>query len=219
MAATSFDVALDKFNASHHQENPYETLVDLATALEAILAGGETETESLTLRLRNRAAALLAIDDDPAKAIFGDVGLLYSLRSKLVHGGQIKESDLRRDLGKISTMPAGEADSRFGVAIGYAVDRMRDLVRRAILARLCLAAEPDRLWPFSGGSPVDAQLSDDQARASWRTSWRDRLAAVGVEAAAKPPREAVDFLTPHEQDAQPRRRAASASGDSTSETL
>lgn len=33
MAATSFDVALGKFNASHHQENPYETLVDLATAL------------------------------------------------------------------------------------------------------------------------------------------------------------------------------------------
>ena len=60
MAATSFDVALAKFNALHHQENPYETLVDLATALEAILAGGEKETEGLTLRLRNRAAALLA---------------------------------------------------------------------------------------------------------------------------------------------------------------
>src|SRR5262249_30080847 len=120
MAATSFDVALGKFNGSHHQESPYETLVDLATALEAILAGGETETEGLTLRLRNRAAALLATDGDPARAIFGDVGLLYGLRSKLVHGGQIKENDLRRDLGKISTMPDGEADNRFGVAIGYA---------------------------------------------------------------------------------------------------
>lgn len=36
MAATSLDVAVGKFNGSHHQANPFETLVDLATALEAI---------------------------------------------------------------------------------------------------------------------------------------------------------------------------------------
>jgi len=77
-----------------------------------------------------------------------------------VHGGQIKQSDLRRDLRKISTMPEGAADDRFGVAIGYAVDRMRDLVRRAILARLCLAAESDPVWPFSGSVSVDALLAD-----------------------------------------------------------
>ena len=198
MAATSFDVALSKFNSSHHQENPYETLVDLATALEAILAGGETETEGLTLRLRNRAAALLAADGDPARAVFGDVGLLYGLRSKLVHGGHIRKSELRRDLGKISTMPQGEAENRFGVAIGYAVDRMRDLVRRAILARLCLAAEPDPVWPFSGSAGVDALLSDDETRGHWRASWHAKLSALGIEAAANPPSKAVDFLTPHE---------------------
>ena len=201
MAATSFDVALAKFNSSHHQESPYETLVDLATALEAILAGGETETEGLTLRLRNRAAALLATDGDSATAIFGDVGLLYGLRSKLVHGGRIKQTDLRRDLRKISTMPEGEVDHRFGIAIGYAVDRMRDLVRRAILARLCLAAEPDPMWPFSGSIAVDALLADDDARGRWRVSWHNKLAALGVEAAANPPRAAVDFLTPHEKEA------------------
>ncbi len=206
MAATSFDVALSKFNASHHQENPYETLVDLATALEAILAGGETETDGLTLRLRNRTAALLATDRDAGRAIFLDVGLLYGLRSKLVHGGQIKQSDLRRDLGKISTMPEGEADSRFGIAIGYAVDRMRDLVRRAILARLCLAAEPDPLWPFSGSIGVDALLSDDEIRSHWRERWHEKLAALGIEAAANPPVAAVNFLTPHEQEDQARRK-------------
>jgi hypothetical protein len=214
MAATSFDVALRKFNSSHHQESPYEDLVDLATALEAILAGGETETEGLTLRLRNRAAALLAADGDPAKAVFGDVGLLYGLRSKLVHGGRIKQNELRRDLGKISMMPEGEPDNRFGVAIGYAVDRMRDLVRRAILARLCLAAEPDQVWPFGGSIGVDALLSDDETRGRWRASWHDKLAALGVEAAASQPRGAVDFLTPHGQEDQARRRPALDSGDS-----
>jgi hypothetical protein len=214
MAATSFDVALAKFNRAHHQENPYGDLVDLATALEGILAGGEKETEGLTLRLRNRAAAILAGDSDPARAIFDDVGLLYGLRSKLVHGGQIKQSDLRRDLRRISTMPEGAADDRFGVAIGYAVDRMRDLVRRAILARMCLAAEPDPVWPFSGSVSVDALLADDETRAGWRTSWHDKLAAFGIEAAANPPRAAVDWLTPHEQDVQARRRPALDSVDS-----
>jgi hypothetical protein len=206
MAATSFDVALGKFNAAHHQENPYETLVDLATALEAILAGGETETEGLTLRLRNRAAALLATNSDPAQAVFKDVGLLYGLRSKLVHGGQIKERDLRRDLGKISTMPEGEAEDRFGVAIGYAVDRMRDLVRRAILARLCLAAEPDPIWPLSGTISVDALLSDDHMRGQWRARWHEKLTELRVEGAANPPPEAFDWLTPHEEEEQQRRR-------------
>lgn len=65
-------------------------LVDLATALEAALLGAERETEGLTLRLRSRTSALLATDDDPARGLFDDVGLLYGLRSKLVHGGQIK---------------------------------------------------------------------------------------------------------------------------------
>jgi hypothetical protein len=209
MAATSFDVALGKFNSSHHQENPYETMVDLATALEAILAGGETETEGLTLRLRNRAAALLTADADTARAVFGDVGLLYGLRSKLVHGGRIKQRELRRDLGKISTMPEGEAERRFGVAIGYAVDRMRDLVRRAILARLCLAAEPDPVWPFSGNTGVDALLSDDETRGHWRVSWHAKLSALGIGTAADPPSKAVDFLTPHERSS-PEGAAAAA---------
>jgi hypothetical protein len=207
MAATSFDVAIGKFNASHHQVGAYEDLVDLATALEAILAGGESETEGLTLRLRNRSAALLAGDGDPAGAIFKDVGLLYGLRSKLVHGGEIKESDLRREVAKISTMPAGEVDAKFGVAIARAVDRMRDLVRRAILARICLAAElDDPSWPFAGSTGVDAQLADDETRVRWRTLWRSKLAALGIEEAAKPPPQAVDFLTPPEHEEQSHRR-------------
>jgi hypothetical protein len=102
MAATSFDVALVRFNSSHHQENHYETLVDLATALEAILAGGENDTEGLTLRLRNRTAALLATDHDPATAIFGDVGVLYGLRSKLVHAARSSKATCAATLDDVS---------------------------------------------------------------------------------------------------------------------
>jgi hypothetical protein len=104
MVATSFDVALGKFNRSHVPENAFEHLVDLATALEAILSGGESDNEALTLRLKTRAAALLSSSQDPAKAMFDDVGVLYGLRSKLVHGGQIKEAELRKIVRRVSTV-------------------------------------------------------------------------------------------------------------------
>jgi Apea-like HEPN len=147
-----------------------------------------------TISLRTRVAALLATDDDAGKALFDDVGQLYGLRSRIVHGGQIKQKDLRKVIARISTVPEDAAE-HFGIALGYAVDRMRDLVRRAILARLCLAAEPDPLWPFDGETAVDATLADDMRRAAWRERWHARLAALGVEYAAGRPRSAVDFLS------------------------
>ena len=199
MVWPSFDVALANFNRSHRSDSPYELLVDLATALEAALIGAEKETEGLTLRLRTRVAALLATDDDPAKDLFEDVKSLYKLRSRLVHGGQMKLKDLRKIIAGISTMPADAAENRIGVAEFYAVDRMRDLVRRAILARLCLAADPDPRWPFDVDTPVDAILADDSQRADWRAEWRRRLSELGVEHAADKPRSAVDFLSPDDR--------------------
>jgi len=195
MIATSFDVAVSKFNLSYGSDSPYEHLVDLATAMEAILLGGDKETEGLTLRLRNRAAALLPADDDPPRAIFDDVGQLYTLRSKLVHGGRITQNDLRKVLTRISTVPAETAEHRFGSALAYAIDRMRDLVRRAILARLCLAEGAEPPWPFDGDTAVDATLADDAHRAAWRTYWHERLVALGAGAAAARPRSAVDFIS------------------------
>jgi hypothetical protein len=195
MVATSFDVALSKFNRSHSSGSPYEHLVDLATGLEAALIGADKETEGLTLRLRSRAAALLATENDPATALFNDVGRLYGLRSKLVHGGQIKEKELRKIMAQISTLSSDVAEYAFGVALGHAVDRMRDLLRRAILARLCLAAEPDPLWPFDRDVSVDAALADDGQRLAWRERWHERLAALGIEPAADRPRSAVDFIS------------------------
>ena len=66
MVATTFDVALGKFNWSHVPENAFEHLVDLATPLGAILSGAESDNEGLTLRLKTRAAAPLSSSRDPA---------------------------------------------------------------------------------------------------------------------------------------------------------
>ncbi|WP_371662851.1 hypothetical protein [Streptomyces sp. NBC_00280] len=198
MVATSFDVALGKFNRSYRGGSPFENLVDLATALEATFLGGEKETEGLTLRLRTRVAALLATDEDSAQSLFSDVGQLYGLRSKLVHGGQIRERDLRRIIGRISTVPADDVESKFGVALGHAIDRMRDIVRRAILARLCLSVGSEPLWPFAGETLVDAILTDDIRRGEWRLRWHSHLASMGASDSALRSRSAVDFLSPED---------------------
>ena len=42
--------------------------------------------------------------------------------------------------------------------------RLRDLVRRSFLARLCPAAGPEALWPFDGSASVDAAFADDIER-------------------------------------------------------
>jgi hypothetical protein len=193
MIAASFDIALSRYNRAVGDE-PYEQLVDLATALEAALIGERRSTGAVTLRLRNRAAALLATDGDRAEALFEDIGRLYNLRSTIVHGGQFFESDLRKAIGAVSTVSPRNLEHRFGVAVGQAVDRMRDIVRRAILARLCLGAQPEPPWPFAGGGKVDAALSDDATRAAWRARWRDRLEELGVGGAADPAPPAVDAL-------------------------
>ena len=191
--ATSFDVALYRFNRAHEAHDDYEAVVDLATALEAVLTGDGKETDAISLRLRSRAAALLATETDSGRAIFDDVGQLYKLRSKLVHGGSISEKELQDITTRLSTAP-GDMPPR--VSLAFAVDRMRDLVRRAFLARLCLAAEPDALWPFGKNEvPVDAAMADDRDRDKWRQHWRHVLADLGVSDASEAAAPGADPLS------------------------
>lgn len=151
MAATSFDTALYRYNRAHEEGDDFERIVDLATALEAVLTGDD-KGEGLSLRLKNRAAALLATSTDTGTTIFNDITKLYDLRSRLVHGGSIPQKDLSKIIAPVSTVPDGAI---FGVSLAFAVDRMRDLVRRSFLARLCLASGTDPLWrcgpPLPGG--------------------------------------------------------------------
>jgi hypothetical protein len=194
MVATPFDVALSKFQGSYSEEREFARLIELATALEATLAG-EGESAGLTLRLRNRAAALLACEGDPASAIFGDVGALYGIRSTLVHGGQLKLKDLTKVVSRISTVEIDEGGLNRR-SFGHVLDRMRDLVRRAILARFCLAVADGEPWPISGGErSVDAQLADDAIRQRWRELWRAYLSERGAGVAAEPAPAAVDWFS------------------------
>jgi hypothetical protein len=191
MVATSFDIALLNYTRSHQRGDYYDRIIDLATALEAVLTGSDDDPEGVGLRLRSRAAALLWTESDTGRAIFDDVKNLYNLRSRLVHGARIAEKDLLRWLRAVSTVPDS---AMYGVAFSFAVDRLRDLVRRSFLARLCLASGDDPLWRFETSAPVDAALSDETERARWRQSWRATLASLGVASAADPAIRGVDPL-------------------------
>lgn len=189
MVVTSFDMALLKFSSSYLGEPWFEQVVDLSTALEAVLSG--THKEDIGLRLRSRASALLSGPGDPGRDIFQDVGELYGLRSELVHGGTLKLKRVRKALQRLATPSAGMME---GVQVALGVDRLRDLVRRAILARIILASGYEPLWPLRGDVAVDAALAEDAERDRWRSTWREELAAIGAASAADRARPAADAL-------------------------
>jgi hypothetical protein len=190
MVVTSFGMAIQRFQMSYHSYSWYDQIVDLATAFEASLSG--KDKSDVMLRLRTRSAALLATEREPAAVIFDDVGLFYNLRSTLVHGGELKERDLSKTVRAISTVPS---DAPFGLALGHAVDRLRDLVRRSLLARICLAGSEKPIWHLGQDDGVDSKLSDDSTRNEWRSAWRSQLDSIGALAAADRPRIAADFIS------------------------
>ncbi|MBF6227129.1 hypothetical protein IU470_18710 [Nocardia abscessus] len=196
----SLSVAIRKFSQLDTTTDPFDQLVDLATGLEAAVLGGSKETEGLTLRLRSRVAALLSAADDPATVLFRDIGELYGLRSKIVHGGDLTVRQLTRAVNAISTVPTQADQDNSLVRLGFANDRLRDILRRAILARLCLAAEPDPLWPLKGADSisVDPLLADDATRTAWRARWRDRLDSFGIAPAAARASAGEYALTPYD---------------------
>lgn len=180
MATASFDVAIQRFTNSYESDG-LATVVDLATALEAIFIDEPDGTSEVTGRLRNRAAALLATATDSAANVFEDISSFYSLRSSLVHGGNLTESKLRKQILGISTVT--EKD-HFGIAAAEAVDRMRDLVRRAILARVCLASGDQPIWPFNPAKGVEVAFADDTLRTELRSAGRGRMGDIGAGWAA-----------------------------------
>lgn len=192
-ATSSLTVALRKFHESFRPLDAFTQAIDLATGLEAILTGEEQPTEGIAFRLSSRAAALLGSADESASAVHRDVKLLYRLRSKLVHGGNLRERDLRKTINSVSTVTAGDA---FGIAMAQAIDRFRDLLRRCIVARLALAKAG--LWDWGGDAVVDENIADDNARSQWRSSWVELVTDLGGEEATRPASPAAHWLSQDE---------------------
>lgn len=107
--------------------------MDLSIGLEAALAG--TDKTEIGLRLRTRAADILATDADPPEAIYRAVKTLSDLRSTIVHGGSLSGKAVEKAIRSVS----GAAATRWPAEHDrLALDRWRDLLRRAILTRIAL---------------------------------------------------------------------------------
>jgi hypothetical protein len=174
--APSIALAIGRFERSYVPASWQDQIVDLGIALEAAL-GDDDSRDDLTLRLRTRAAGLLATERDPASEIFDDVGTFYSLRSTIVHGSRQQSKKLRAQVQRVAIV---RATSWRGLHLDVLVDRCRDLVRRAILARLALSQGGPPVWPLVGPADIDRLLADDDERAALRQTWRSTLAALGI---------------------------------------
>jgi hypothetical protein len=110
-------LALNYFNASFARKPRENQVIDLFICLEALLLREEDE---LTFRLATRGANLLGPDANDRKRVFAEVKDFYNLRSKIVHGGVLKTREIQA---------------------AQNVDRLRELVRRALLCSVALALE------------------------------------------------------------------------------
>lgn len=180
-------IALSRFNRSHRAAAWADVLIDITIGLEAALSTGERD--EITLRIKSRAANLLARPGDPPGAIFGDVGELLRIRGKVAHGEPIPQKrweDLFAARGLTHVM----VEDRLAVLF----DRWRDLLRRAILARLLL----DHDGPWRIGSPpavgVDDALIDPAQRRAWRRAIRRRADELGIAGSIDAPIPLVDYL-------------------------
>ena len=174
LIVSSLGMAFAMFNRSHQLVPWFDRLVDLATALEATLISEDGPQRGVTRRLRERSASLLECGSDSFEEISSDVNILYDLRSRLVHGDDLSESALENKLGGLSTVAAG---TLLGTATEQAIDRLRDIVRRSILARISLTQGPNPFW--TPDVFVDEHLADAQTRQQWRSAWQQHMADIG----------------------------------------
>ncbi len=154
-----------------------DIVIDLSIGLEATLSG--TDTSDVSLRLRVRAADLLATVDDPGDIIYDDVKALYGIRSAIIHGRILTPRALKRSIRDVSSAAQASYPAE---QVELALDRWRDLLRRAILARAALAAE-ESPWPLEDTIDVDRVLRTEAERAAWldhiHSYWADAgLASV-----------------------------------------
>jgi len=185
----TLSIAVQRFNRSFGEEHWQERLVDLAVALEAAL-GPESAQSEIQLRLQSRASALLADGSDHAGRIFDDLSVMYDLRSKVLHGSSQSSESLRRLIEKVPDTAPGLMP---GIKTELLIDRCRDLVRRAILARLFLSQGSEPAWPLRGSKDLDRRLADDAERKRLRQLWRNGLKSIGLPEATSPAAPPVVF--------------------------
>jgi hypothetical protein len=129
----SMDVALDRLNLARRRRSPGDQAVDSGICLEALLSD-ESSTQELTYKLRLRAALLLGTTLLEREEISRAVRDLYSLHSRVVHGGVRRPKDTLRDT--------------------QCASRGLEICTQAVRAIVQRNARPDfAKWELTGGPP------------------------------------------------------------------
>lgn len=87
--AKVIDIALRRINLGRRRVSPGDTAIDAAIALEALL-GDPNGNSDMTYKLRLRTALLLADTLAGRRTLSEEVRALYTLRSRVAHGGEPK---------------------------------------------------------------------------------------------------------------------------------
>lgn len=186
-------IAIRRYSRSHRIATWQDTVLELATALEACL-GPRNKDQEIGLTLRTRAAHLLAHDDsEQAEEIYRDLTDLYNMRSDIIHGNPEWTKTPERLWADRGYTHIFERDRMHAL-----LDRWRDIVRRAITARLMLGDATlgdGALWPLSGEEPaVDRSLARRDRRDEWRGRIVDGAAAYGLPLLAQVAPPLIDYL-------------------------
>ncbi|MDP9225482.1 MAG: HEPN domain-containing protein, partial [Actinomycetota bacterium] len=186
-------IAIRRYSRSHRIATWQDTVLELATALEACL-GPRNKDQEIGLTLRTRAAHLLAHDDsEQAEAVYRDLTDLYNMRSDIIHGNPEWTKSPEKLWADRGYTHIFERDRTHAL-----LDRWRDIVRRAIAARLLLGdvqLKGGALWPLTGEEPaVDRLLARKDRRDEWRARIVDGAAAYGLALLAEQAPPLIDYL-------------------------
>lgn len=171
-------IALGRLSRVLDGSSPWfaDQVVDIAVGMEAALAGADVD--EISLRLRTRAATILSTVDDPPDGIYRDVKTLYAIRSKIVHGSTLLEAQLTK---AVNSVTGTDVTPMVGDRYLLALDRWRDLLRRAILARIALASASSHSWPASRKVPEKLDVDEILLRPMDREAWRDHIREFWIQ--------------------------------------
>lgn len=94
-------VAMQRFGVGFAERDPADAVIDFAIGLEAILLPEKFEGE-LTFRLRLGGALYSTEDPVRRRDIFAQLGKVYSVRSRVVHGLQPPDPDESREASQLA---------------------------------------------------------------------------------------------------------------------
>jgi len=82
--------ALESYVSSFQAHSLQQGYLDLCICLETIMEG----TTEISYRIKHHIAVLCSENEDHAKTIYSNIGKIYTVRSKIVHGELVKENKI-----------------------------------------------------------------------------------------------------------------------------